>query len=823
MISLLFALVILTLCSVAHSQYNPQTYPDPRIDPAACKILFPGQLQQITSNIRNTSPPCVGSQNSNLYIIVALIDKLGTVPFESVSVEKFTNLLRSRYQNYQDIGICDTMVLIVNSRVDRQVFTVAGRDAKLSREVLQSAFHRNLVHFRNYAMGLESMVEQIVSAYTSAHIVQVPVIHNPLERYKQLIQEYILFCSVIQIPSAPVSSSVGQFAAVHGVRQKVDMKPVEKLNIEDVPEEDRVWVEIMTKAIGRCGNDPNKITSNIRAVVEEAMALSLKLISDNRYNRIEEQSQDVNSGPQSVARGKAWQTAQNEWINELYSKYERKLSRGSNQCPEVADSSALSRKLRIICEFSDELNMQAVIALCYFCENHGPRVVMTCQPMRSKSQKRSTDDELPNFYGDEMENEMVDEDARCAACSSFGSGLGIVSNDHDARTSYFSSQTPINETVYNIVKETCLRTLSVEELKSGENNSAVLFGDRESGYTLSCSFKLRDAKARGFQRQYALIVVTVDELQKMASDTFKIEQLQSGDVPLETAASRMMFMPTNFFSRNVSLDTSRSLMTIVSSEEIFHILHRQMLYLLRTQSQMLQDNVLEGIPSQDMLVSMERDPGSLEESELITSMATESTRFHIRNLQQIAWRLSSIDERFLAGLIWTIVLGDQIVVKHNFLGLIAPDSEVPVEKLENTFILRLQATEALGSSDGLDLFEFVVENNPQRNGTQPKLLRRYLELLHDHSLNEGVLQAAIKSTRSEWLNHAKLLFQLSRQREKIDLDKVVRIIRCGPEDSPVLLFFQAGLSRRYRQVVFNTIICGSQQLSNSTRLSKFPS
>ncbi|KAI6196920.1 hypothetical protein M3Y94_01164700 [Aphelenchoides besseyi] len=354
MISPLFALVILTLCSVAHSQYNPQTYPDPRVDPAACKILFPGQvcdpseiltpeqraqinerilrLQQITSNIRNTSPPCVGSQNSNLYIIVALIDKLGTVPFESVSVEKFTNLLRSRYQNYQDIGICDTMVLIVNSRVDRQVFTVAGRDAKLSREVLQSAFHRNLVHFRsgNYAMGLESMVEQIVSAYTSAHIVQVPVIHNPLE-------------SVVQIPSAPVSSSVGQFAAVHGVRQKVDMKPVEKLNIEDVPEDDRVWVEIMTKAIGRCGNDPNKITSNIRAVVEEAMALSLKLISDNRYNRIEEQSQDVNSGPQSVARGKAWQASQNEWINELYSKYERKLSRGSNQCPEVTDSSALSR------------------------------------------------------------------------------------------------------------------------------------------------------------------------------------------------------------------------------------------------------------------------------------------------------------------------------------------------------------------------------------------------------------------------------------------------------------------------------------------------
>lgn len=79
------------------------------------------------------------------------------------------------------------MVLLVNSRADRQVFTVAGRDAKLTREVLQSAFHRNLVHFRsqNYAMGLEGMIEQIVSAYNSAHIVQVPQvphIHTPTER-----------------------------------------------------------------------------------------------------------------------------------------------------------------------------------------------------------------------------------------------------------------------------------------------------------------------------------------------------------------------------------------------------------------------------------------------------------------------------------------------------------------------------------------------------------------------------------------------------------------------------------------------------------------
>lgn len=56
---------------------------------------------------------------------------------------------------------CDTLVLIVNSKNDRQVFTVAGHDAKLSREIIQLAFQRNVEHFKaaNYALGMEGMIE----------------------------------------------------------------------------------------------------------------------------------------------------------------------------------------------------------------------------------------------------------------------------------------------------------------------------------------------------------------------------------------------------------------------------------------------------------------------------------------------------------------------------------------------------------------------------------------------------------------------------------------------------------------------------------------
>lgn len=44
------------------------------------------------------------------------------------------------------------MVLIVNSRSDRQVYTVAGKDTKLSKAILKAAFENSIANFRvNFA------------------------------------------------------------------------------------------------------------------------------------------------------------------------------------------------------------------------------------------------------------------------------------------------------------------------------------------------------------------------------------------------------------------------------------------------------------------------------------------------------------------------------------------------------------------------------------------------------------------------------------------------------------------------------------------------
>nr|CAD2182621.1 unnamed protein product [Meloidogyne enterolobii] len=341
--------IILTLIiSLSSCQFNARNYPDPRIDPFSCRLILPGQvcdpaeiltpderrilnekitrLQQITANIKNTSPACADTtRNTNLHIVIALMEKLGApdniISRDSLNIEKFTNQLRSKYQNYQDSLLCDTLVLIVNSRSDRQVFTVAGRDAKLSQDVLQTAFHRSVGHFRlgNYAQGFEGMVEYIVSAYGSAHIVQTPAIGDG-----------VFPTNTQTLSTFPSSSGTGQFTAIQGVRQKTNINKLERFDFDEIPEEERLWVRILVKALAQCGDDLSNLTFHVKAIAEEAMDISLKLISDLHYNKIEEELQ--NTDKESKDREKAW-LRMKPYLENLYSKY-KEMPNNLDQCPE---------------------------------------------------------------------------------------------------------------------------------------------------------------------------------------------------------------------------------------------------------------------------------------------------------------------------------------------------------------------------------------------------------------------------------------------------------------------------------------------------------
>lgn len=100
------------------------------------------------------------------------------------------------------------------------------------------------------------------------------------------------------------------------------------------------------------------------------------------------------------------------------------------------------------------------------------------------------------------------------------------------------------------------------------------------------------------------------------------------------------------------------------------------------------------------------------------------------------------------------------------------------------------------STDDLESFNFFVELFPEKIGPKPAILIRYLDLLLgkwkviifelplnflDKGVNISTLESALRATRSDWINNAKLIFQLRHQKEGIDINKIIRIIKCDAQ------------------------------------------
>ncbi|VDN55426.1 unnamed protein product [Dracunculus medinensis] len=250
---ILFIVYVPLFCEL---QYTSQIYPDPRFDAFSCKIVVPGplcdpddiinfgdknalidrinELVSSTTSIENSSPACKNQPNKNLQIIVAVVDKIGQISNLPVDLEKFANNLKSRYQNFQDPSYCDQLVLIVNSRSDRQVYTVAGKDTKLSKAILKAAFENSIANFR------------------------------------------------------------------------------------------------VNFAVAQCGNNQERLSGYVRAVVENAMSISLRLLTDKRYTKIEEYINDK----MLEDDGEAWTQAKNNFIDDIYRKYSLTIrTKAIYRCP----------------------------------------------------------------------------------------------------------------------------------------------------------------------------------------------------------------------------------------------------------------------------------------------------------------------------------------------------------------------------------------------------------------------------------------------------------------------------------------------------------
>ncbi|KAK0168066.1 hypothetical protein PV327_001904 [Microctonus hyperodae] len=187
--------------------------------------------------------------------------------------------------------------------------------------------------------------------------------------------------------------------------------------------------------------------------------------------------------------------------------------------------------------------MDAVIAMCTFCEIHGPRIIFSTQTYRTFDEK-DTNKKL-GFYGSKeimlqsQRNKHVsstdDNRHECDGCGSLGN-VKYLSNEHESRTSFVSARQPLTDDIANLLGHACIRSLSCE-LHLGKDG-VCYFGDEHRGHVLSYAFTLKDAQARGIKRSCSFIVFMKDKQFLLNMWPFFVDNLKQVIRELQDLAER---------------------------------------------------------------------------------------------------------------------------------------------------------------------------------------------------------------------------------------------------------------------------------------------
>ena len=220
----------------------------------------------------------------------------------------------------------------------------------------------------------------------------------------------------------------------------------------------------------------------------------------------------------------------------------------------------------------------------------------------------------------------------CDGCRSLlGPQHFLISKEQDeisttGRT-WASSQAPLAPELATMVRHAVLRAISCEVIPSKEG--PVLFSSASSS-VLSHTFSLRDSRARGCRRQYAILLLSKERhplvqhwavLQERVQDIISSLQ-KKAELKYETDCKLLVELnkkcdyvrePTNsnqssssFSRRRASSKPARGLREVTQDEQVFEGMHRDLVTVLALAERCLKEQVLSGQP----LLSSVRGSGS---------------------------------------------------------------------------------------------------------------------------------------------------------------------------------------------------------------------
>ncbi|XP_066538306.1 folliculin [Hoplias malabaricus] len=496
--------------------------------------------------------------------------------------------------------------------------------------------------------------------------------------------------------------------------------------------------------------------------------------------------------------------------------------------------------------------MNALVALCHFCELHGPRTLFCTEAVHPPSPQPASSllGERERESEGEREGEGLTMRANssatqradmCEGCRSLpASHPGFVSIDSETGIRFLSHQHPRQPQLFSVVRQACVRSLSCEVCPGREG--PIFFGDEQHGFVFSHTFFIKDSLARGFQRWYSIVMVAMDRIylinswpfllrhlkltiQSLQSTALKVFDSEQGVCPQRAIRLNSAFSPA-VFPHQRSGNAARSLPSLTQHPNLWSSLHASFSWLLKACGSRLTEKLLEGAPTEDTLVLLERQTEQEEEMiaegggsnpQLDQSESSQDRDFpygdggkteetlgpkfkSLRHLRQV---LGPADFRQLA---WHVLMGNQVIwrgsdrlliqsafnmlkallpvgcvrvvgyssqyeeaYRCNFLGL-SPEVQIPAHVSSSEFSLLVDVlnmeqscVQAACNEDILSLYQFTITSaNPQPTDRGPTLLNKIEVALANENLSVEVVSHCLLCLKEEWMNKVKVLFKFSK-------------------------------------------------------------
>ncbi|RNA22759.1 Folliculin [Brachionus plicatilis] len=285
--------------------------------------------------------------------------------------------------------------------------------------------------------------------------------------------------------------------------------------------------------------------------------------------------------------------------------------------------------------------MNAIIALCHFCDHHGPTTLFCTQAFKYSDYQSMNANKLNERIGillesappgahspdlSDQENkimganvspsqsEAAQPSSNCKACQAFDKNFHhYISYDNSTnfpnspnQICYLSQSSPNVSEVFALVRKACLRTLHCEVFED-----PIFFDDDKNGSVIGYEFIIKDIEGRGWQRSYSLIIIMRDRiylqhlwsflskqmsiiatnLKEQAEKKFQKDLFERGLSPTGNPAQILSFKKT---SKQV-----RGLVELTDDPLIFAKLHMWFTWMLRMCSCQISEEFMHGPLSED--------------------------------------------------------------------------------------------------------------------------------------------------------------------------------------------------------------------------------